>query len=144
VRVAVAVVLALSGALAGITTPALLLAAQTPNPPTLVLTPSSGPPGTSFTVSGRCPSGGGEVLAQLTRDGADVAEGSSAGPVAADGSFSVPVRIPFVRTPGASAGEGEFFQPAARYAVAGRCPDGLTLAAQPFTVIAPGRVALTG
>ena len=142
-RVAVVVVLALLGALAGVTASPRLFAAQTPRP-TLTLTPSSGPPGTSFTVSGQCPSGGGTVGTQLTRDGVDVAEGSGAGPVAADGSFSVPLRIPSIRTPGATSGEGEFFQPGAQYAVTGRCPDGFAFAAQPFNVSAPKPVALTG
>jgi hypothetical protein len=119
------------------------LAAQTPRP-TLSLTPSSGPPGTTFTVSGRCPAGGGTVLTTLTRDTVDVAEGSGAGTVSGDGSFAVPQRIPSVRTPGATAGEGEFYQPGAQYAVTARCPDGFRFAAQPFNVIPPGRVALTG
>ena len=142
-RVAVAVVLAFLTAWAGITASPLRSAAQTPRP-ILTLTPSSGPPGVTFTVSGRCPSGGGTVVTQLTRDGVDVAEGSGAGSIAADGSFSVPLRIPFARTPGATAGEGEFFQPGAQYAVTARCPDGFEFAAQPFNVIPSGRVALTG
>ena len=142
-RVAVAVVLILLGLLAGVTASPMRLGAQTQRP-TLTLTPSSGPPGTSFTVSGRCPSGDGTVVTQLTRDGVDVAEGSGAGPVATDGSFSVPQRIPSVRTPGATAGEGEFFQPGAQYAVTARCPDGFQFAAQPFDVIAPRPVTLTG
>ena len=142
-RVAVAVVLILLGALAGVTASPMRLAGQTPRP-TLTLTPNSGLPGTSFTVSGACSSGGGTVLTQLTRDGVDVAEGSGAGTVDTDGSFSVPQRIPSVRTPGATAGEGEFYQPGAQYAVKARCPDRFEFAAQPFNVIAPRTVTLTG
>jgi hypothetical protein len=142
-RVAVAVILLLLGALAGVTGSPMRLAAQTPRP-TLTLTPNSGPPGTSFTVSGGCSSGGGTVVTQLTRDGVDVAEGSGAGPVAPDGSFSVPQTIPSVRTSGATAGEGEFYQPGAQYAVTARCPDRFEFAAQPFNVIAPRTVTLTG
>jgi len=142
-RVAVAVILILLGALAGVTSSPMRLAAQTPRP-TLTLTPNSGPPGTSFTVSGGCSSRGGTVGTQLTRNGVDVAEGSGAGPVAPDGSFSVPQQIPSVRTSGATAGEGEFYQPGAQYAVTARCPDGFEFAAQPFEVIAPKTVTLTG
>ena len=143
VAVAVAVVIVLLGALAGGTGSPMLLADQTPRP-SLTLTPNGGPPGTSFTVSGGCSSGGGTVVTQLRRDGVDVAEGSGAGLVASDGSFSVPQRIPSVRTSGGTAGEGEFHQPGAQYAVTARCPDGFEFAAQPFDVIAPRTLALTG
>jgi hypothetical protein len=142
-RLLAAAVLAFLAALAALTASPLRLGAQPPIP-TLTLTPSSGPPGTTFTVSGSCPSGGGSVVTQLTRDGVDVAEGSGAGSVGTDGSFSVPQRIPSARTPGATSGEGEFFQPGARYAVTARCPDGFQFASVPFDVIRPKPVALTG
>ncbi|MGH9280689.1 MAG: hypothetical protein ACRD12_21675 [Acidimicrobiales bacterium] len=131
----------LLGALAATT--AAPMTAQTP-PPILTLTPSSGPPGASFTVSGRCPTGGGTVLTQLTRDGADVGEGSGAGAIDTDGSFSVAQRIPSIRTPGATPGEGEFYQPGAQYAVTAQCPNGFEFPAQPFDVVAPRPVTLTG